>query len=82
MMSAKGLGLGQASRVKLGLLPWPNVQLPPSFTTSPSCSFLPPRKPELAHQGPILGRNAVSAFPRARSGWGRASAGSADLAQE
>ena len=55
MMSAKGLGLGQASRVKLGLLPWPNVQLSPSFTTNPSCSFLPPRKPELAHQGPILG---------------------------
>lgn len=81
MMSAKGLGLGQASRVKLGLLPWPNVQLSPSFTTSPSCSSLPGNQSWLT-RALFWGRNAVSAFPRAGSGWGRASAGSADLAQD
>lgn len=55
MVSAKGLEPGQESRVKLGLLLWPNDQLSLSFTTSLSCSFLPPRKPDPAHQGPILG---------------------------
>lgn len=83
MVSAKGLELGQESRVKLGLLLWSQVQLSPSFTTSPSCLFLPPGKPDPAHQGPILGPGMLCQhFPgpgRRRVG---ASTGSADLAQK
>lgn len=81
MVSAKGLELGQESRVKLGLLQ-PNVQLSPSFTTSPSCLFLPPRKPDRLIRVLFWGANAVSAFPKAQRGRGGASAGSADLAQK
>lgn len=47
MVSAKGLELGQESRVKLGLLLWSQVQLSPSFTTSPSCSSLPGNRTQL-----------------------------------
>lgn len=81
MVSAKGLEPGQESRVKLGLLLWPNVQLSLSFTTSLSCWFLPPRKPDPAHQGPILGPGMLCQhFPGPGKRRGGANAGSADLA--
>lgn len=71
MVSAKGLEPVQESRVKLGLLPWPNVQLSLSFTTSPSCPFLPPRKPEPARQGPILGPECCVSISQGLEGVGR-----------
>lgn len=71
MVSAKGLELGQESTLKLGLLPWPNVQLSLSFTTSPSCLFLPPRKPDPAHQGPILGPECCVSISQGWEGEGR-----------
>lgn len=82
MVSAKGLELGQESRVKLGLFPQPHVQLSLSFTSSPSCLFLPPRKPDRLTRVLFWVPNAVSAFPRAQRGREGASAGSADLAQK
>lgn len=71
MVSAKGLELGQEPRVKLGLLPWLNVQLSPSFTTGLSCSSLPPGKPDPAHQGPILGPECCVSISQGPEGVGR-----------
>lgn len=82
MVSANRLESQQETRVKPGLLPWLKVQLSLSFTTSPSCLFLPPRKPDHITRVLFWGQKAMSAFPRAQRGWGGASAGSADLAQK
>lgn len=69
--------------MKPGLLLWLNGQLSLSFTTSPSCLFLPPRKPDPAHQGPILGPGMLCQhFPGPAWRRGGASAGSADLAKK
>lgn len=82
MMSAKGLGLA-ASRVKLGLLPWPNVQLAPILHYQPQLSA-PPSQETRAGSAIVvlfLGRNAVGQHFQPGA-VGRASAGTADLAQE
>lgn len=64
----RGWSLGQESRVKLGLLPWLNVQLSLSFTTSPSCLFLPPRKLNYVTRVLFWGGMLCQHFPGPRGG--------------
>jgi hypothetical protein len=60
---------------------WLHIQLSPSFTTSSSCLFLPPRKPDPARCGPILGQECCVSTSCMDSGHRGGSVGSADVAQ-